>query len=127
MTKGTKLNTIIDGDRLKALDNWLTGDAGKPKQGTKPVADVNEYFESEKSAQQLDPPGSAKSIARAIRRAHGMAVGVAESGLTFDALCKIVADLAPPANRNRLSAVAVASVIKGLLLLHTKLEEGGGE
>lgn len=123
MTK--KLNTLIDSSKLQAIDNWLGG----PKQGTKPVADVNEYYESEKSAQELDPPGSAKSVARARRRAHDVATGFATSGLTFKALAEDIQRLTSRccSKDAEISVHTVERVLKAQLQLHTLLERGADE
>lgn len=122
---GTKVNTLIDSTKLQAIDNWL---GATPKQGNVPVQDVEEYLTSEATAKQLDPPGSAKAVAKAARKAHAMAVGVATSGLTLEALCRLVSPLCPRDQKgNPTSEMQVERVLRGLLKLHTTLEPGGGE
>jgi len=119
MAKTTRLDTIIDATKLKNIDNWMGG----PKQGVKPVADVNEYIESEETAKRLDPPGSAKAVAKARRRVFEHGVGMATSGLTAEALFAEIARLAgPDKNRNPTSVATVERIFKGIIALGSTLE-----
>jgi hypothetical protein len=118
-----KLNTLIDGNKAVVRGDWLENIGVK----STPVRDLDEveaYLADEASARLLDPPGSARAVAKATRKAHSMAVGLSHSGLTLKALCEIVAPLCPrPGNSGPMASSTVERVIRGLLRLDSILTD----
>ena len=121
--KKVKLTTIVDGSKYDMLESWMG-----PKQGNTPVADVNEYIESEEAAKRTDPPGSVKAVAKARRRVLGHANGMATSGLTAEALFAEIARLAPhDRSGNPTTVPQVRRVFEGIMALRTTLTKDAAD